>query len=928
MPTRDEVVHSLRAWTVDGPQVCLLEGFSGVGKTWVAHELARTSPVPVIYESVPAEGYELEDLLFVLAAAAEGAGLPVQESNGDLNVRTAIIVALREPCLVILDDVQNLLDPVSRVPSADFLSFVHSVTEHPASRGRLMMVTNHAMPEGAWRDQILIRKLPAFDDGDGIGLLRRLLSQADITDSVPPEKEGDVVRWLGGNPRALHIMVACLSNDSLEDLISLEPLSWEIREQVASPQLVAKLEARFMDRALSRLDSSARQLLDNLAAYRRPFVRDAIDRANALAGGLDEARRTLIDGFVLNLNRNWYSLNPIARQLALSRLRRDDRKERLAYEAAADHYIRHFRAKGVSDRTAHPAEFVEARYHLMRSGREEEFAEIGALFRQRLLNVYYGPDHAVPQDPEKVQELVMVLATALDGVSGRYEHLRYYLARLLLARGRPGDDRAAINQTRQAIVGARNDAVWVLHLRLLAQIEGLAAVRAAAQIAYGTSLNNHGKLVVSAAEAKLLARAGQYDKALEAVEAALVRPGAQKNHLLYQLASGYQLHLGRYQDAMETVFRGMRAVEPSDKMFHRVLEAGLFPALGRNDLKTIRALRDEISPSGNGLGHRALCSILELECVDDFEAAARYTIPTEGLDYQALRGHKAFSQLVSGDSESAERTFFGGRRVQVNKASEWLAGLIFLARGKSQAAEAAFQQCIGRPLTEIERRDPNFWVRIWDDVPGVVEPFPAFYFPRLPAVLTGILVDLVRMESGPSALYPGMFEQVRLRLTTDVSDFESAGGTALPDSSLSRERSHSAPPITIVNQVSPSFGAVTQGDSMGDTYNVGQAGAVGAGATATGLTFNQIWTSQTAGAGRDELRRELELILSELRSTQEPSQSDRPSAEIASAIATLESGDSDATVGHLKAAGRWALGTATAIGASVAAAAIKAAIGM
>jgi hypothetical protein len=110
---------------------------------------------------------------------------------------------------------------------------------------------------------------------------------------------------------------------------------------------------------------------------------------------------------------------------------------------------------------------------------------------------------------------------------------------------------------------------------------------------------------------------------------------------------------------------------------------------------------------------------------------------------------------------------------------------------------------------------------------------------------------------------------------------------------------------------------------MGDSYKVGQAGAVGPNAHGHDITFNQVWTELQATMDVTKLAEELSTLRQQMRKVAlEPAQ-DIAISEIARAEQSVKAGDGSKTVAYLKSAGKWALDVATKIGTSLAAEAIK-----
>lgn len=116
---------------------------------------------------------------------------------------------------------------------------------------------------------------------------------------------------------------------------------------------------------------------------------------------------------------------------------------------------------------------------------------------------------------------------------------------------------------------------------------------------------------------------------------------------------------------------------------------------------------------------------------------------------------------------------------------------------------------------------------------------------------------------------------------------------------------------------------------MGDTYNVsGQAGAVGPKARAKQINLYQGGSVPTEGIDLPQLARELEELRQALKREATTREHDSIVATVGEAAEAAEKGDQPEALGKSRKLGRWALNAATAIGAGVAAAAIKGELGI
>jgi hypothetical protein len=116
---------------------------------------------------------------------------------------------------------------------------------------------------------------------------------------------------------------------------------------------------------------------------------------------------------------------------------------------------------------------------------------------------------------------------------------------------------------------------------------------------------------------------------------------------------------------------------------------------------------------------------------------------------------------------------------------------------------------------------------------------------------------------------------------------------------------------------------------MGDRYDVrGQTGAVGPNAEVHDVTFNQIWQEVGSSIDLPALADELGRLRATLRADAKTPEDDQVVAEIGQAERAARDGNGSVALRHLRGVGKWALSAATAIGAGVAVAAIKAATGV
>lgn len=116
---------------------------------------------------------------------------------------------------------------------------------------------------------------------------------------------------------------------------------------------------------------------------------------------------------------------------------------------------------------------------------------------------------------------------------------------------------------------------------------------------------------------------------------------------------------------------------------------------------------------------------------------------------------------------------------------------------------------------------------------------------------------------------------------------------------------------------------------MGDQYNIqGQTGAVGPGAHAHDLNFNQLWNQYSSEIDVAKLADELYQVRQAMKKESETLEHDTAVGEIAAAETAAKDNDGPKALEHLKKAGKWAFSVAENIGTTIAAEVLKKAIGL
>jgi hypothetical protein len=115
-----------------------------------------------------------------------------------------------------------------------------------------------------------------------------------------------------------------------------------------------------------------------------------------------------------------------------------------------------------------------------------------------------------------------------------------------------------------------------------------------------------------------------------------------------------------------------------------------------------------------------------------------------------------------------------------------------------------------------------------------------------------------------------------------------------------------------------------------DQFNIsnvsGQIGAIGTNNNASGASFSQSLTEAASQIDAVQLAADLTLLKAELKKLATDVEHEFSVANVAAAESAAKKGDTEGSFKYLKAAGKWALDTATKIGTQVAVKAIESAI--
>jgi len=689
-----------QTWLQDGPTVCFIEGFSGVGKSSVMRRFVQSAAWEYVVVAVPEAGADQFDNLYLeLATRLSEIGInDLADAVFDGRpFEEAISVLMMKKVLVVLDEFQNALDNTGR-PSRLFIQMMDRLANRLRTPGRVLCLTNRLVERSKWSEPHSIRTLTRLSTADAEKLLSNLLVSAGRDQEISSERRPDVVNWLGGNPRAIHVLVASLEHSPLDDLIGINPESWEARDREVSQELLHRLERELLERTLELLDANTTTVLKRLAVHRVSVKREAIERLLPEGVEFNATRDSLVNRFLMEHHAGWFSLHPIVREIALHRLKESEKELRQAHSYAADHYMRHFRAREIKDSGKLGGYFVEARYHLVQSEREAELAEIAGRFENHL-KATFSSVSPVPTQLDDLNERIATLSALLETPGSK--GLEYYLARLYDARRAAGDAQKALLYVQRATGPRAPAATWVLRLKLEAEVNGSEQALRVARQGIARVPADKGLFALYQSAGELLARDGRTAEAVALLKEGIARvPPSQSLFALYQSAGELLAGDGRTGEAVALLKEGIAKVPPDKGLFSLYQSAGeLLARDGRTD-EAVALLKEVIAtvPAGQSLFslYQSAGELLAGDGqTDEAVALLKEGIATVPPSQSLFSLYQSAGELLARDGRTGEAVALlkqGAMRIPQNafnsrKLVESILNLLYAARDPQQFDE-------------------------------------------------------------------------------------------------------------------------------------------------------------------------------------------------------------------------------------------------
>lgn len=687
------------AWWSEGLPVCVVGGLPGSGKTEIALQAMdilkradRTLPA-VHFNCIARHGDQVDDFLMMVAQelAADGDLEPLERLKQGDGIEAVAAQILTSRRLIVADEAQHLAGPDGAMSTA-MAGLLQRWSHTAGASGRLLLLSNRDFGSARWSERLVFKRLDALGSKDAETFLRATLDSANLSGSVPPNRTTEVIKLLGGNPRAIKLLVSALARESLDDLIGLATEAWEAHDRQISPSLLRDFEKMILERAEERLPELARTFLSRLSVLRQPAERAALEALHLPGSDLGPLRDELIARFMLDLRRNRYEMHPVLRETVRNRLSPSER--RAAHLAAGRFHARPFLAKralGTAERLG--ARFIEARYHFTQAESEADLDDISRLFEAHYRN-QFGPMTPVPSDPEERDERIALLSALLQarGAMG----LEYYLARCLFARRQAGDFGRALPHARRATGPQSPEQAWVLRIRLedleFGSAHALKVAREAVDVLPGFRSQQ-----IYSVTAELLVAKHEWGEALAFLRRGIETVPPQSNlYALYTAAADILVTLGQREQAVSLLQEGVERSPPLANLYALYTAAAKnLAALGKTGeaLKYLRAGIERVPPLSHlgplyTLGAEILATTgegeLALELLHEGEAKVE---PQAGLELL----YSAAGQLLADAERHADAVAhlrIGIGRVPPHSRSTLyvLAAQILVASGKSGEA--------------------------------------------------------------------------------------------------------------------------------------------------------------------------------------------------------------------------------------------------
>jgi len=574
-------------WMENASPVCFLEGFPGTGKTTIARELlawALSVNLTAIMITAPeGEKDPTDDLLLEIAVELNTAGRNELAKAIDDGRRLADVLSeiVSDPILIIIDEFQRTMQGERAITRGGFAKVLSTLANRKGLRGRILLLTNRLVERASWSEPYAIRTLNGMVPEDAVELLEYFAKNGNRLDDIDPARRYEVVKWLGGNPRAIRLLVSSLAYESLDELIGLQPELWEMRDRDVSAELVADLERQLLKKTLGQLCNEYTRGLYRLSVLRKPFKRQAIEILFEDKKVYSEFRNEMIDRFLLEQHNGWFNLHPIVREIGLQKLGLSFADFQQAHKIISQYYTRHFGSQKIVGWGNLGGYFVEARYHLVKGEQLEDLKSIAQRF-QNYITSTLNANSSIPDNQEELDESIAMLSALLETPGSR--ELEYYLARLFQARNQRNDLRRAIHHAYEALSDFHS-APWILCAQLLMQDKRpYEAIEVLEKGIRKISVDDNAASLYALC-GDYLFQVGKYDEAMILLKDGIEHiPSDKSLFSLYVKYAEFLTQTNQLEKAIVLLKQGIKRIPPDKGLVTLYYRCGdLLAQVGRND---------------------------------------------------------------------------------------------------------------------------------------------------------------------------------------------------------------------------------------------------------------------------------------------------------------------------------------------------------
>lgn len=332
---------------------------------------------------------------------------------------------------------------------------------------------------------------------------------------------------MGGNPRAIRLIIRNLAYESLEEMIGEERELWEVDDREVSHELVEKLEKYILEKTLEQLSNNFSLYLYYLSVIRKSFRKEAMMILfNNDLEVYAKFKREMIDRFIIEQYKSRFNLHPIVREIGLQKLVRMDMVKQ-ANQQILPYYMRHFNAKKIVGWSILGGHFVEARYHAIKAEEQSNLQNIATKFQSYIFS-NIDIQSQIPTNLEELDERIAVLSSLLDGVGGA-KKLEFHLARLFVARDKRNDLGRALYHAYKAKSYYHTES-WLLCSDILYKME-------------------------------------RYQEAIDILKEGIQQIDVEKGAVaLYAKCAQLQYDYGEQRKAIETLYQGFKHISPDKSL--------------------------------------------------------------------------------------------------------------------------------------------------------------------------------------------------------------------------------------------------------------------------------------------------------------------------------------------------------------------------